>query len=211
MDFQIIIQIILIGIGLSMDAFAVSITDGLIYSDINKRKSFFIAGTFGFMQAFMPLVGYWLVELVSTIVGAAGGESAGNIMATIVTYVAFALLLLIGAKMIIDSIKEMKKPLEEKEMKKFSVKEVIFYGFATAIDALGTGVALHGGTLSNNVTIWLHVCIIMVCTFIISLIGLFLGHIFEKLFKGRYEITGIIGGIILIYLSVWILLSNLLG
>ena len=102
------IQIVLIAIGLAMDAFAVSVTDGLTYIDINKKKSFFIAGTFGFMQAFMPLVGYWLVELVSTIVGAAGGEAAGNIMATIVTYVAFALLLLIGAKMIIDSIKEMK-------------------------------------------------------------------------------------------------------
>lgn len=211
MSVDIIIQIILIGIGLSMDAFAVSITDGLIYSDINKRKSFFIAGTFGIMQALMPLAGYWLVELVSVIVGSAGGENAGNIMSSVVSYIAFGLLLIIGGKMIFDSIKEMKKDPEEKEMKKFSVKEVLFFGFATSIDALGTGVALHGGTLSNNSTIWLHVSIILCCTYIISLIGLFLGHFFEKLFKGRYEITGIIGGVILVGLSIWILVSSLIG
>ena len=210
MTVAIILQILLLGVALSMDAFAVSITDGLVYTDINKKKSFFIASLFGFMQALMPLIGFWLVEIITIIVGDAGGEKAGKIMSDIVSWTAFALLIFIGGKMIIEGIISLKKPQEEKEEKKFSYKEVIYFGFATAIDALGTGVALHSG-LSNNYTIWLHVSIIMVITFIISLIGLFLGHQIEKLLKGKYEITSIIGGIILIALAVWIIVSHYAG
>ena len=173
MTWSIILQIILLGIALSMDAFAVAVTDGLTYTDINKKKSFFIASVFGVMQALMPLLGYWIVEILEIIVGETGGADAGRIMAIVVTWIAFTLLLFIGGKMIIEGIKELHKPAEEKEPKKFSIKEVLYFGFATAIDALGTGVALHSG-LSTNYTIWLHVSIIMVCTFIISLIGILL-------------------------------------
>ena len=210
MTFEIIIEIILLGIALSMDAFAVSVTDGLTYSDINKKKSFFIAGVFGFMQALMPLIGFFLVEGITSIVGEAGGDSAGKIMADVVSWVAFTLLLIIGAKMLIEGIKNIKKLPEEKESKLFSIKEVLYFGFATAIDALGTGVALHSG-LSNNYTIWIHVSIIMIITFTISLIGLFLGNKITKLLKGKFEITQIIGGIILIILAIWIILSHYLG
>ena len=208
MTVAIILQILLLGVALSMDAFAVSITDGLVYIDINKKKSFLIAGLFGFMQALMPLIGFWLVEIITIIVGDAGGEKAGKIMSDIVSWTAFCLLLFIGGKMIIEGIVSLKKPQEEKEEKKFSYKEVIYFGFATAIDALGTGVALHSG-LSNNYTIWLHVSIIMVITFIISLIGLFLGHQIEKLLKGKYEITSIIGGIILIAIGIEIFITGI--
>ena len=210
MTIEILLQIVLLGIALSMDAFAVSITSGLTYSDLNKKKSFFMAGLFGFMQALMPLIGFWLVEIISIIVGENGGEQAGSIMSTVVTWVAFGLLIFIGIKMIIDGIKELRLPYEEKEPKKFSYKEVFYFGFATAIDALGTGVALHSG-LSNTATIWLHVSIIMVITFGISLIGLFLGSKIVKLLKGKYEISTIIGGIILVGLAVWIVLSHYYG
>lgn len=210
MTFEIIIQIVLLGIALSMDAFAVSVTDGLTYTDINKKKCFFIAGVFGLMQALMPLVGFFLVEGISLIVGEASGASAGRIMSDIVSWVAFCLLLFIGGKMLIEGIMDLKKPAIEKNTKSFSIREVLYFGFATAIDALGTGVALHAG-LSNNITIWLHVSIIMVITFIISSIGLFLGNRIERLLKGKYEITEIIGGIILIILAVWIILSHYLG
>ena len=210
MTFEILIQIILLGVGLSADAFSVALTDGLTYADINKKKSFFIAGVFGFLQALMPLIGFWLVEVVEIIAGDIAGESAGQIMATIVVWVAFALLLFIGTKMLIESIIEMRKPAEEKQPRLFSIKEVIFYGFATAIDALAAGVAMHTG-LSNTSTIWLHVSIILVLTFSISLIGLFLGKQIMKLLKGKYEISGIIGGIILILLAVWVVVSHYTG
>ena len=206
----VIVEVILLGIALSMDAFAVSITCGLSYTDLNKKRSVFIALVFGIMQALMPLIGYFLVEIVSIIVGDVGGDNAGKIMAIIVTWIAFALLLFIGSKMLIEGAKEIKKPADEKTKKLFSYKEVLYFGFATAIDALGTGVALHSG-ISTNVTIWLHVSIIMVITFIISLIGLFLGEQIEKLLKGRHEITSIIGGSILIILAAWIVLSHYLG
>ena len=210
MTFEIIIEIILLGIALSMDAFAVSVTDGLTYTDINKKKSFFIAGVFGFMQALMPLIGFFLVEGISSIVGESGGENAGKIMSDVVSWVAFSLLIFIGGKMLIEGIRDLKKTEEEKKSKLFSFKEVLYFGFATAIDALGSGVALHSG-ISNNYTIWIHVSIIMVITFTISLIGLFLGNRITKLLKGRFEITQIIGGIILIILAIWIILSHYLG
>ena len=209
MAFEIIIQIILLGVALSMDAFAVSVTDGLIYQDINKKKALFIALVFGIMQGLMPLIGYWLVELVEFIVSEGAGASAGNFMATVVTWVAFVLLLFIGGKMIIEGILELKKPKEEKQTKLFNVKEVLLFGIATSIDALGSGVALHSG-LSNNTTIFIHVSIIICITFVISFIGVVLGGKIEKLFKGKTEITSIVGGCILVILAIWIVLSHYL-
>ena len=210
MTWTIFLSIVLLGIGLSADAFSVALTDGLTYSDINKKKSFFIAGVFGFMQALMPLTGFWIVELVESIAGSVAGEEAGLIAAKIVVWLAFVLLLFIGSKMLIEAVIEMRKPDEEKKSKKFSYKEVILYGFATAIDALAAGVALHAG-LSSVVTIWLHVSIILFLTFTISLVGLFLGKQIMKLLKGRYEISGIIGGVILILLAVWVVVSHYAG
>ena len=210
MTWEILLQIFLLGIRLSADAFSVALTDGLTYSDIDKKKSFFIAGVFGFMQALMPLIGFWLVELVEYILGDVAGEKAGEIAALVVVWIAFGLLLFIGGKMLIESIIELRKPKEEKVVKKFSFKEVIFYGFATAIDALAAGVTMSAG-LSNYQTVWLHVSIILVLTFSISLIGLFLGKQIMKLLKGKYEISGIIGGIILILLAVWVIVSHYIG
>ena len=210
MTFEILIQIICLGIGLSMDAFSVALVDGLTMKDITKKRSFYIAFAFGFMQALMPLIGFWLVEIVEIIAGDIAGEQAGIIAGKIVVWLAFVLLLIVGGKMLIESIIEMNKPKEEKKERLFSIKEVIFYGFATAVDALAAGVAMHAD-LSNIYTVWLHVSMILVLTFSISLVGLFLGKQIIKLLKGKYEISGIIGGIILILLAVWVVLSHYVG
>lgn len=210
MSIEIIIQILLLAIALSMDAFAVSITDGLIYQDINKKKALFIALTFGVMQGLMPLIGYWLVELVEFLVNEGSAGSASKIMSLIVVWTAFALLLFLGTKMLIEGILALKKKEEDKPVRLFSYKEVLFFGLATSIDALGSGVALHSG-LSNNVTIFIHISIITVITFVISLLGVLLGQKIEKLLKGKVEITSIIGGCILLILSIWIVLSHYLG
>ena len=158
----------------------------------------------------MPLIGYWLVELIEFVVGNAAGASAGNTMALVVTWVAFVLLLFIGGKMLFEGIKELKNKEENKEPKTFSIKEVLLFGVATSIDALGSGVALHSG-LSNNGTVFIHVSIIICITFAISLVGVLLGNKIEKLFKGKTEITSIIGGCILVLLAVWIVLSYYFG
>ncbi len=210
MTWYVILQVILLGIGLSADAFSVALTDGLTYTDINKKRSFFIAGAFGVMQALMPLLGFWIVEAVERIAGEVAGAQAGVIAAKIVVWVAFGLLLFIGVKMLVESILEMRRPKEEKKERKFSVKEVLFYSFATAVDALAAGVTLHAG-LSSIYSIWLHVSIVLVLTFSISLVGLFLGKQIMRLLRGKYEIAGIIGGIILILLAVWVIVSHYVG
>ena len=212
MTISIIFQVILLGIALAMDAFAVSVVDGLVYQDINKKKSFFIAGLFGFMQGLMPLIGFYLVEIIEVAVGSAAGAKASEILSLIVTWLSFALLLFIGGKMLLDGITGLKKE-RENLIKNFSYKEVFLFSIATAIDALATGVVLHnkdalGNALSNNVTIWLHISIIMVITFAISLVGVFLGKGIEKLLKGKISITNIIGGVILILLAVWVVLEH---
>ena len=209
MTAEIIIQIVLFGIALAMDAFAVSVTDGLVYSDINKKKSVFIASLFGLFQAIMPLSSFLLIELITKLVGESGGEKAGNILSIVITWVSFGLLLFIGIKMLIEGIKDT-KCIEEKEPKKFSYKEVFIMAIATSIDAMAVGVSLHDG-LSTMSTIWLHIAIIMVITFIFCMIGLLLGKVIYKLFKGKYEITVIIGGCILILLGIWVLISHYLG
>ncbi len=207
MSVEIILLVIYLGIALAMDAFAVSVTDGLVYQDINKKKALFIATIFGVMQALMPLIGYWLVEGIEVAVG---NDKYASVMALIVTWLAFALLIFIGLKMLLEGIKELRKPPEEKKAKLFSYKEVLIMGVATAIDALASGVALHSN-MSNNVTIWLHVSIILVITFVLSFIGVILGKQIVKLFKGKYEVTQIIGGCILLTLAVWVVLSSYLG
>ena len=212
MTIEIIFQIILFGIALSMDAFAVSITDGLIYRDINHKKTIAIASTFGLLQGLMPLTSFFLIELITFFVGTASGTQAGLILADVVTYISFALLLFIGLKMLIEAIRDLKEAnkFHCHKCKNFSYKEVLLMGIATSIDALAVGVSLHNN-ISTTSTIFLHVGIIIVLTFIFSTVGVKLGHFFEKLFKGRYEICSIIGGAILISLSFWILLSHLLG
>ena len=210
MTFEILIQIVLLGIALSMDAFSVALVDGLTMKGINKRRSFFIAGMFGFMQALMPLIGFWLVELVEVIAGGVAGSKAGEITSKIVVWLAFVLLLFVGFKMLIESIIELRKPQEEKKEKEFSYLDIFIYSILTAIDALAAGVALHAD-LSTTTTVWLHVSIILVLTFGLSLLGLFLGKQIIKLLKGRYEISGIIGGVILILLAIWVIVSHYVG
>ena len=210
MTLEILVQVFLFGIALSMDAFAASIIQGLTCIDIDKKKRIFTASVFGVMQGLMPLIGFFIVEIITIIVGETLGEKVGNIVSSIVTYIAFFLLIFLGSKMIYEGCKEIHKEQKEKTPKKFLVKEILYLGVATSIDALGTGVAFHSG-ISTSSTIWIHVLIIAITTFIISMIGLFLGNKIEKLFKGKYEITSIIGGVILILLGIWILLSHLIG
>lgn len=206
---KIILQIVLFGLALSMDAFAISITDSLIYQDINKKRSIFIAATFGIMQAIMPLIGYWIIEFVSIIVGTKGKEEASKILSLVITWLAFILLIIVGLKMLIEAIKSIHENKKE-EIKKFSIKEVLLFGVLTSIDALAVGVSLHAHT-STNTTIFLHVSIILIITFIMCLLGLFLGKFFNRLLKGKYEIACIIGGIILIALACWTITSHYLG
>ena len=213
MTFEILLQIVLFGIGLSADAFSVAVALSLNVSDLTRKRMIFIAATFGICQALFPLTAYWVLEALTVLVGSSAEAQAGAIMATAVTWLSFGLLLFIGGKMLFEAIISLRKNEEEKTLKTFSVREVLLLGVATAIDAMASGVAFHnqdasGVSLSTNSTIWLHVTIIMVITFGLSLIGVIFGHFFERLLKGKVEISGIIGGAILILLAVYIVLSH---
>lgn len=218
MTIEIIIQVILFSIALSMDAFCVSIAQGITFKDIDKKKSFFIAFIYGFFQGLFPLISFFIVEFIEKGVEASSSAKAINIFNTIIAWVSFAALLIIGIKMIIEGIKTRKNSDEllENNSKLFSVKEVLFMGVITAIDALSIGIVFHsvnetGYSISTSSTIFLHVSIIMVITFIICLVGTLLSIKLNKLFKGRYDLTNYLGGTILILLSIWTIMSHYLN
>ncbi len=209
MTIEIIVQIILFGIALAMDAFAVSVTSGLIYRDLNKKKALFIAADFGIMQAIMPLLGFFIIELFCYFVGESGSAQAEKAMSTVITWISFSLLLFIGGKMLVEGIRDVRSPEQQKE-KDFSYKEILVMGVATAIDAMAVGVSLHAG-ISTFITVWLHAAIIMAITFGLSLAGTLLGGVVVKLFRGKYELTVVVGGSVLILLGIWVVLSHYLN
>ena len=195
-----LLSIILIAVGLAMDCFAVSIAQGLDTDvrDVKQQpKVLLMAFLFGLFQGGMPLIGYY------------AGTLFADFFSRYAPWIALALLAFIGGKMIIEGIQSLRKPSEEKNIRLFSIKEVLLFGIATSIDALGSGVALHSG-LSNNTTIFIHIAIIISITFVISFLGVVLGGKIEKLFKGKTEITSIVGGAILVILAIWIILSHYL-
>ena len=193
----------LYGVALAMDCLALSITDGLVYQDLNAKKwrPFFIAGIFALGQGLFPLIGFFLGSTVSSFI-----DQFDH-------YIAFILLAFIGGKMLYEGIKGMVKPEESKPLQ-FTYRYVLFQGVADSIDALVVGV-----TIGANIHIavngigdyrpYIAFLIIGVMTFIISLIGLFAGKQIAKLLKGRYEVAEVIGGVVLCTLAFLILLEGL--
>lgn len=201
MTFGVILSIFLSGISLSMDAFAVSICDGMIYRNLNKRKGVLIPLTFGVFQAVMPIIGFYV------------GLAFLEYIESFDHWIAFALLLIIGGKMVFDGIKELRTPEEELKVKKFSFGEVFVQGIATSIDALAVGFSLNAmleGIDSVQLWAWISVCIIGLTTFIISLIGLIIGVKVGKLFKKKASVAEIIGGLVLVAIGLKILIEGLL-
>lgn len=196
------LEVFLIGIGLAMDAFAVSICDGITITNLNKRKAVVISATFGLMQGIMPIVGFFIGNLFYSYI-----KNFDH-------WVAFVLLLIIGGKMLYDGIKGLVKP-EEAKPKVFSFKEVFVQGIATSIDALMIGITLCSvsmGLVDGNGFDWsifVEAGIIIVVTFIISIIGVLLGGGINHLLKGKYSIAEIIGGVILIGIGVKVVLDHL--
>lgn len=188
------IEIILIGIGLAMDAFAVAICNGIRIKNIKIWQSLFIALTFGLFQGIMPTIGYFL------------GTTFMDYIKDYDHWVAFALLVGIGLWMLFEGIKDIIKKEEEKEIT-FKWYAVLFQGFATSIDALAVGITLT----TFDLFIAYDVLIIFGITFVIALVGVLLGHQINKLLKGHYSIANIIGGLILIGLGIYIVCEHTLG
>ncbi len=204
MLWTLILSVFLSGVSLSMDAFAVSVCDGMVYRNVTKRKAVLIPLTFGIFQAVMPIIGFYISMAFRQI----------EVFDSIDHWIAFALLLIIGGKMIFDGAKDLrKKEDEELKPKNFSMASVLVQGVATSIDALfvgfGLSVMLEGVVQNIQLWAWISVAIIGVTTFVISLIGVLIGVNVGKLFKKRASVATIVGGVVLILLGVKILLNGL--
>lgn len=197
-------QVFLTGISLAMDAFAVSITDGLCYHNLNKRKAAVIPSVFGLFQAVMPAIGFFIAFGL--------GKAFTNVFDKFDHWIAFTLLALIGGKMIFDAIKEMRSKEEETQLKEFSLTEVLIQGVATSIDALFVGISFAAteGLKDSIPNMLLSVAIIGIVTFVISLTGMFIGVKVGKAFKKHASITEIIGGVVLIGIGLKILIEGLI-
>lgn len=183
-------ELFLIGVGLSMDAFAVAICQGLCMPKLNWRHAAVIALFFGGFQALMPFAG-WLL----------GSQFAGYIQ-SIDHWVAFGLLLLIGGNMAREALSPEEEEVACAVSAKLDYKQLLLMAIATSIDALAVGVTFA----FLEVSIVPAVSIIGCTTFCLSMVGVAVGNFFGARYKRRAELSG---GIILILLGAKILLEHL--
>lgn len=187
---MLLFDLFLLGVGLSMDAFAVAICKGLGMHRINWRHSFVIALFFGGFQALMPLVGFLL------------GSQFASFVEPVDHWIAFALLAFIGAKMLWDAFHEEEGDRPAEEGEKLDLKELSMLAVATSIDALAVGISLA----FLEVNIWEAVVVIGLTTFVLSLAGVVIGN----RFGARYERPSTtVGGVVLILIGLKILVEHL--
>ena len=181
-------DLIVTGIALSMDAFAVSIGKRLSSKSVKAKHSLIYGAWFGGFQALMPLLGFLLAS------------SFAEYIKQYDHWIAFVLLFLIGANMLREAFSK-----EENEADaSFSVKTMLLLAVATSIDALATGVSFA----VTDTNIWLAVSIIGVTTFLFSAAGVKVGSIFGRKYQSKAEF---LGGLILILIGVKILIEHLSG
>lgn len=183
------LELIILAIGLSMDAFAVSIGKGLSLKKINLKKAAIVGLYFGGFQAGMPLIGYLL------------GAQFQNKIASIDHWIAFILLGIIGVNMIKEALSDDEEEAEEEDS--LSFKNMLILSIATSIDALAVGVTFA----FLKVNILFAIATIGICTFLLSAAGVMLGGKLGAKYKSRAEL---VGGAILIIMGLRILLSHLL-
>lgn len=183
---------VLLGIGLAMDAFSVSLANGLNEPGMKKKRMCGIAGVFALFQAVMPMTGWICVHTVLQYFKA---------FEKLIPWIALILLVFIGGKMLAEGIKNKN---EEMEKPKISMVELFIQGVATSIDALSVGFTIAGYGL-----IMAMVCslIIAAVTFIISMTGLILGRKFGTRFSNK---AAILGGVILIVIGLEIFVKGVL-
>lgn len=185
------IEFFLTGIGLSMDAFAVAICKGLGMREVNYKQMLLIALFFGGFQALMPLLG-WLL-----------GRQFEQYITSVDHWIAFALLVLIGANMLREARKgDDTTDAETVYDAPLPLGQLLLMAIATSIDALAVGISFA----FLGVNILLAIAIIGTTTFLISAAGVFIGNRFGNRYEKRATIAG---GIILILLGVKILLEHL--
>lgn len=179
-------ELIILGIGLAMDAFSVAVCKGLAMKKMNWKHAIIIGLYFGGFQGLMPAIGYAL------------GVGFENQIASIDHWIAFILLGIIGGKMISEA---MKKDEDVTYNNSIGVKVMLVLAIATSIDALAVGITL--AFLKTNII--LAVALIGIITFAISVVGVKIGNIFGDKYEKKAELAG---GLILIFIGTKILLEH---
>lgn len=186
-----IAELLLIAVGLSMDAFAVAVCRGLGMRRLNLRTAVVLALFFGFFQAFMPLIGWAL------------GSQFMQLISPVDHWVAFVLLAFIGGKMLWEAFREGgEDSCGCEDTSRVDLREFLVLAVATSIDALAAGISFA----ALAVDIVPAVTLIGVVTFGLSLAGVAVGHFFGA----RWEKpASVVGGVVLVLLGVKILLEHL--
>lgn len=184
-----LLTLVILSFGLAMDAFAVSISNGIAYGGTSRKMIVMTALAFGFFQGMMPTIGYF------------AGIAFSNLISSVDHWIALLLLGFIGGNMIKDALDEMKEPTAECETCELDGKTLIMQAIATSIDALAVGISFA----ALNVNIFSGVCLIGVITFGCCMVGGFLGRKLGDLFASK---ATLLGGIILVCLGIKIFLEH---
>ena len=191
-NFLFVLNSVLFGIGLAMDAFSVSMANGLNEPKMSKKKMLGIAGTFCFYQIAMPLIGWLCIHTIATVFSA---------FQKFIPWIALILLSYIGGKMLIEGLKNKDG---EGEVPAVGFWALMVQGIATSIDALSVGFTIADYTFPMAL---IESLIIGVVTFAICVAGLLIGRKFGTKLAGK---ASILGGVILIGIGLEIFLSNML-
>ena len=184
-------ELLLLAVGVSMDAFAVSICKGLAMKKATLKASMTCGVWFGGFQALMPTIGFFLGTLFAEAIQAVDH------------WVAFALLAIIGINMLKEAFGKDEDCDCEEQSADLSVKTMFVMAVATSIDALAVGISL---AMAGNVNIWLAALFIGICTCGFSAMGVKIGNVFGSRFEKKAQMAG---GFILILLGTNILLEHL--
>lgn len=191
--FKKTIEVLLLSIILSLDAFSVSLSKGIAVKKLSYKEPLLCGLWFGLFQAIMPLIGFFAYELLGKNV---------SFITTFDHWIAFVALSFIGIKMIIESFKE-----NDNQNSSFSFKVMLGLAIATSIDALAGGITIN----IDGQNIWFAISCIGRITFGLSAIGTYLGHKSGSKLKDKLgNKVEIIGGIILILLGIKILIEHLI-
>ena len=180
------VTVILMAVALSMDAFAVAICKGLAMKKLTFGKAATVGAWFGIFQALMPLIGYYLLDLLRNVINIDAFDH----------WIALVLLVLIGANMIRESLEKCDCCEEHDESLKFG--NMLMLAIATSIDALATGVSMAAQGLQMSV--FIAVAIIGVMTFTLSAVGVKIGNIFGAKYEKKAEL---VGGCVLILIGIY--------
>ncbi|MDY6073163.1 MAG: manganese efflux pump [Eubacteriales bacterium] len=184
------VKSILLGIGLAMDAFSISLANGLNEPNMKKNKMLLIAGVFAFFQALMPILGWICVHTIAEYF---------EVFEKMIPWIALILLGYIGAKMIIDGIKN-----NQSEIVGVGLYALFVQGIATSIDALSVGFAIEE---YSAIKAMVSAAIISVITFDICFFGLIIGKKFGTKFSDK---TSVLGGTILAVIGICIFIRRIL-